>query len=63
MPLFQVAPAELEEILVSHPDIEDAAVIGIPNTEAGEVPRAFVVRKNATITEEAIKKFVEGKFW
>jgi len=58
---FQVAPAELEEILVSHPDIEDAAVIGIPNTEAGEVPRAFVVRKNATITEEAIKKFVEGK--
>lgn len=40
---FQVAPAELEALLHAHPDIADAAVIGAPDEEAGEVPAAFVV--------------------
>ncbi|WP_322865236.1 AMP-binding protein [Aquicoccus sp. G2-2] len=40
---FQVAPAELEAALLSHPDISDAAVIGKPDDEAGELPMAFVV--------------------
>lgn len=40
----QVAPAELEGILVAHPDIEDVAVIGVyDESQASEVPRAFVV--------------------
>ncbi|HZD69513.1 MAG TPA: 4-coumarate--CoA ligase family protein, partial [Actinomycetes bacterium] len=39
----QVAPAELEAVLVSHPAITDAAVIRVADQEAGEVPKAFVV--------------------
>ncbi|KUJ14714.1 acetyl-CoA synthetase-like protein [Mollisia scopiformis] len=54
---FQVAPAELEALLVTHPKILDAAVIGvdIPGTEA---PRAYVVT-NGDITEQEIKEFVK----
>ena len=37
-----MAPAELEGVLTSHPAIVDAAVIGIPDDRAGEVPKAFV---------------------
>ena len=42
---LQVAPAELEAVLQSHPDVADAAVIPRPDDEAGEVPKAFVVLK------------------
>ena len=42
---FQVAPAELEAVCSPTPAIADAAVVGIPDEEAGEVPEAFVVRR------------------
>jgi len=42
---FQVAPAELEGLLLTHPAVADSAVIPIPDEEAGEVPKAFVVLK------------------
>lgn len=59
---FQVAPAELEEVLRTHPQIQEAAVIGIPHDVYGEVPKAFVVRKkNATLEESEIHAFVEKK--
>jgi acyl-CoA synthetase (AMP-forming)/AMP-acid ligase II len=54
---FQVAPAELEAILLSHPSIADAAVIPSPDEEAGEVPKAFIVLKGAATPEE-IKAYV-----
>ena len=41
---FQVPPAELEAVLVTHPAVADAAVIGIPDEEAGELPKAFIVQ-------------------
>uniref|UniRef100_J3LWQ0 4-coumarate--CoA ligase n=2 Tax=Oryza brachyantha TaxID=4533 RepID=J3LWQ0_ORYBR len=50
---FQVAPAELEAILLSHPAVEDAAVFGVPDEEAGEVPVACVVRRRGAGEGEA----------
>jgi len=54
---FQVAPAELEAILLTHPAVADAAVIPCRDDEAGEVPKAFVVAKQET-SPEAIMNFV-----
>ena len=52
---YQVAPAELEGLLLEMPEVADAAVIGIPSEREGEVPRAYVVRaKDSTITEEEV---------
>jgi acyl-CoA synthetase (AMP-forming)/AMP-acid ligase II len=44
----QIAPAELEAVLVAHPAIDDAAVIGVADREAGEIPRAYVVVRGGT---------------
>jgi acyl-CoA synthetase (AMP-forming)/AMP-acid ligase II len=51
---FQVAPAELEAILLTHPAVADAAVIPIPDDEAGEIPKAYVVLKAAANGEEIL---------
>ncbi|XP_057431022.1 4-coumarate--CoA ligase-like 1 [Lotus japonicus] len=56
---FQVAPAELEAILLSHPSIEDAAVVSLPDEEAGEIPAASVVLSlGAKESEEDIMNYV-----
>ena len=61
-PNSQVPPAELESLLISHSAIEDAAVIGVPDERAGELPKAFVVKKTKErITEEQIIKFIEER--
>lgn len=59
---MKVPPAELEALLRSHPDVQEAAVIGIPHERYGEVPKAFIVAsKNKKLTEGEIKNFVKGK--
>ncbi len=61
-PLLQVAPAELEGFLLSHREIQDAAVVGIDDRVSGEIPRAFIVRKDdSQITAIEVQKFMEGK--
>ena len=54
---FQVPPAELESLLISHPGVTDAAVVPKPDEEAGEVPKAFVVR-SGDISAEELMEFV-----
>lgn len=59
---FQVAPAELEALLLTHPSIADAAVIGVPDEEAGETPRAFVVVKpGQEVTADDVAEFMQGR--
>ena len=57
---MQVAPAELEALLLAHPLITDAAVVGKPDEEAGEIPYAFVVASE-DLTPEAVMDFVAGQ--
>jgi 4-coumarate--CoA ligase len=60
---FQVAPAELEAVLMAHPSISAAAVIGIPAPDPvdGELPRTYVVRKAERgadrLSEDQVKQF------
>ena len=56
---FQVAPAELEATLLGHPAIADAAVIGIADEEAGEVPKAFIVLKGEATTDSILAFMAE----
>lgn len=59
---FQVPPAELEALLVTHPAVADAAVIGVPDDEAGELPKAFITLKEGESTSaEEIQSFVADK--
>ncbi|CAN1813496.1 4-coumarate--CoA ligase 1 [Linum perenne] len=56
---FQVAPAELEALLLAHPEIDDAAVVGIKDEQAGETPVAFVVKSaSSELTEDGIKQYI-----
>jgi acyl-CoA synthetase (AMP-forming)/AMP-acid ligase II len=56
---YQVAPAELEAVLLTSPDVADAAVIGVYDERGDEVPKAFVVRApGSTATEDDVLAFV-----
>ena len=59
---FQVSPTELEGLLVKHPAILDAAVVGIPSMDGNDQPRAFVVLKEGSEpSEEDICEYIAGK--
>nr|WP_197978632.1 MULTISPECIES: AMP-binding protein [unclassified Microbacterium] len=59
---YQIAPAELEALLLSHPQIQDAAVIGVLDDDGQEIPKAFVVvGSGSELTEDDVKAFVAGE--
>jgi acyl-CoA synthetase (AMP-forming)/AMP-acid ligase II len=59
---FQVAPAELEALLVTHPSVADCAVVPAPDDEAGEVPKAFVVLRDGAAADcEELISFVAAR--
>lgn len=59
---YQVPPAELEHILLTNPEISDAAVIPYPDADAGQIPMAFIVRKpGSNITADQVMKFVANQ--
>lgn len=60
---WHVAPAMLEEVLLTHPAVHAAVVVGIPDKEDGEHPRACVILKQGIkgVQEEEIRKYVDER--
>jgi acyl-CoA synthetase (AMP-forming)/AMP-acid ligase II len=56
---YQVAPAELEALLLGHPAVADAAVVGRPDEAAGELPTAYIVAREAVSAEEIMAYIAE----
>ena len=57
---FNVYPAEVEQVLLSHPNVEEAAVVGVPHPHTGEAVRAYVVSNGSlTVDEDAIILFCQ----
>ena len=51
---FNVYPNEIEDVVTGHPDIVEAAAIGIPDERSGEIVKLFVVSKNPALTKEDV---------
>ena len=59
---YQVAPAELEAILMEHPAVQDCAVVGIPDDPSGEIPKAFIVLQVGwTVDPDELMEFVADR--
>jgi long-chain acyl-CoA synthetase len=61
---FSIAPAELEAVLLEHPAVMETAIVGVPDNEAGEIPKAFVVLQSDfshSVTDEELIIYVNGK--
>jgi len=55
---YQVPPAELEALLLGNAKIADAAVIGVPDEKADELPKAFIVKKDDALTADDVMGYV-----
>ncbi len=54
---FNVYPNEIENVLAGHPKVLEVAAIGVPDAKSGEVIKVFIVKKDASLTEEELKKY------
>lgn len=57
---FNVYPNEIEEVISKHPKVLEVAAIGVPDEKAGEVPKVFVVKKDASLTTEEVLDFAKN---
>ena len=57
----QVSPSELEGLLIKHPLVSDVGVTSIPDEQAGELPRAYIVREAETLTEKQVQDYISGR--
>jgi len=57
---FNVYPNEIEQVVVMHPGVLECAAIGVPDANAGEVPKLFVVKKDPSLTEADIRRHCEA---
>lgn len=58
---FKVYPNEVEDVLASHADIVEAAVIGVPDTEGSEIVKAFIVSTNTELSCQQVRDFAKTK--
>jgi long-chain acyl-CoA synthetase len=58
---FKVYPNEVEDVLSSHPDIVEAAVIGVPDKDGSETVKAFVVSSNPNLDAKVVRDFAKTK--
>lgn len=56
---FNVFPNEIEEVLAQHPKILEVAVVGIADEKSGEVPKAFIVKKDDSLSVEEIQIYAK----
>ncbi|OOS07924.1 long-chain acyl-CoA synthetase [Moraxella cuniculi DSM 21768] len=56
---FNVYPNEVEEVMASHPKILECGVIGVVDSHSGEVPKIFVVKKDASLTTEEVREWAK----
>jgi long-chain acyl-CoA synthetase len=56
---FNVYPNEVEDVIVTHPKVLEAAAIGVPDDKSGEAVKVFIVKKDPTLTEEEVKSFAK----
>ena len=59
---IKVAPAELENLILTHPAIADTCVVGVPDQGAGELPKAYCVKKKGheNVTTDEIVQYIAG---
>ena len=58
---FNVYPNEIEDVVSHHPGVLEAAVVGVPDEHTGEAVKLFVVRKDPTLTESALREYLKDK--
>jgi len=58
---FKVFPNEVEDVAASHPDVLEAAVIGIPDARTGQAVKLFVVRRNSALGEAELRQFLHER--